>query len=123
MFALYFTVTAAIMMSMFFRVQMLRLLLSIVRSTLPSSWTCTQACPVQLSSFFSFISFPPHSPWNARKQGLVVKIQQWIGEICAQPMAFFAKNDDLATLNKAVLYVRGNEVRPRPAPLCSSLRF
>jgi len=79
-FALYFSITVAIVMLMFVRIRLLKILLY-------------------------FLSKNPFF-----KRHLGHWIQSQIKQIYGQQMIFFSKNDDISVLNKAVLYARDNEL-------------
>jgi len=82
---LYVSVTGALIATMFFRLQTLKLLYSIVHGILTKlGWVET------------------------RPQCLQV-IAQTIKDISGQSIAFFIKSGNIAVLNKAILYVRNNE--------------
>jgi len=79
-FGLYFSVTVAIVMLMFVRIRLLKVLLY-------------------------FLSKNPFF-----KRHLGHWIQSQIKQIYGQQMIFFSKNDEISVLNKAVLYARDNEL-------------
>jgi amino acid transporter len=79
-FALYFSITVAIVMLMFMRIRLLKFMLH-------------------------FLSKKPFF-----KKHLGHWIQSQIKQIWGQKMIFFSKNDDISVLNKAVLYARDNEL-------------
>jgi len=79
-FALYFSITVAIVMLMFVRIRLLKILLY----------------------------FLSKNPFFKRHLGHWIRSQ--IKQIYGQQMIFFSKNDDISVLNKAVLYARDNEL-------------
>jgi len=79
-FAMYFSITVLVVMLMFVRIRLLKLVLYFLSK----------------SPFF--------------KKRLANWIQSQIKEIYGQKLIFFTKNDDIAVLNKAVLYARDNEL-------------
>jgi len=79
-FLMYFSITVLVVMLMFARIRLLKLVLYFLSK----------------SPFF--------------KKRLANWIQTQIKEIYGQKLIFFTKNDDISVLNKAVLYARDNEL-------------
>lgn len=82
-FMIYFGCTVAIVAVMFQRTFLLRLLLASTRSVLSWVLGCHNTCQSRL--------------------------EKSITEVNASKIVFFTKDDDLVTMNKAILYVRSNE--------------
>ncbi len=82
-FAIYFTVSAIFIMMMLFRIGLLNLCLAIVQSVADS-----------VSEFTTRYSEAIHNK---------------IAEIKSQQVVFFTRGDNVATLNRAMLYVKNNE--------------
>jgi len=83
-FSIYFVITALIIVAMFLRISLLKILLYFTKITLKR--------------------------FAKTRQRAETRISGWIQEINSQCVVFFASKDDPAYLNKAILYVRDNEL-------------
>jgi hypothetical protein len=84
-FVLYFACTGFVMLLMFFRIRFLKILLYLSKRV-------TTACG-----------------WEHTCAGSLKRLSEQVKHMSTRSLVFFAKKDALATLNKAVLYVRENE--------------
>ncbi|GAM25238.1 hypothetical protein SAMD00019534_084130 [Acytostelium subglobosum LB1] len=82
-FAVYFLVMASVILIMFIRAKLLKVLM-----------------------YFTQMLFSPFPKLRAR---ITASLSLTINTINSQPIVFFASKDDLAYLNKAILYIRENE--------------
>lgn len=86
-FAIYYLVTMVVVGVMFMRIRMMKMLL-----------------------FFGVMvlkNLPRVQP--ATREKFERKLQQWIRELGDFSVVFFSKDDNMATINKAILYCRDNE--------------
>jgi len=103
-FAIYFSVTMSLILVMFTRTRLLKIMLYFLSDTLLDryigNWIRSQRTPTWSSVAPSQLT-PPFAVVPA------------VRKINKQHVVFFTKTDDLELLNKAVLYIRENELTER----------
>ena len=101
-FLIYFGVTLTIVMSMFARVKILKILLYFLSTTFLDRYTPFSIASIGDFFFFLWLSlFVRYIGKRLRKE---------VRKIKKQPVIFFTKDANLEIMNKAVLYTRDNEL-------------